>query len=73
MTKIWREAFWKAEPAEVSEEGLPTAALCASIGLAVITVSLGVGAEALWSISVDAAAQLTAPDAYVRAVLEASS
>ena len=72
MTKIWKEAFWKPapEPDRATESGLPAAAVAASAGLAAVTVALGVGAEALWSVSHAAAQQLGAPDAYLRAVLE---
>jgi len=74
MTKIWSEAFWKAAPAGAAAPGpnaaqLPWAAVWASAGLAVVTIALGVGAEALWSLAEAAAGQLLQPDAYLRAVL----
>jgi multicomponent Na+:H+ antiporter subunit D len=71
MTKIWSEAFWKPAaggPGRMSQR-LPAAALAASAALAVVTVALGLGAEALWSVAESAAHQLYEPDAYLEAVL----
>jgi multicomponent Na+:H+ antiporter subunit D len=70
MTKIWSEAFWK--PAAGGSEPtrrLPPAAVLASAVLAGVTVGLGLGAEALWSVAERAAHQLHQPDAYLQAVL----
>jgi multicomponent Na+:H+ antiporter subunit D len=73
MTKIWTEAFWKRAPEErgAGEGALPWAAVGASGALAVVTVTLGLGAEALWSLAERAAGQLYEPGAYLRTVLEA--
>lgn len=73
MTKIWNEAFWKPAPdAQGGVPGrLPWAAVGACTALAVLTVTLGLGAEALWSVAEGAAQQLLDPSAYLRTVLEA--
>ncbi len=72
MTKIWREAFWKAEPG-LPGGPLPRVAVAASASLAAVTVALGLGAEVLWSVAEGAAAQLLDPEPYVRAVLGSRS
>ena len=73
MTKIWSEAFWKPAPDgnEARERDLPWSALGASGALALLTVSLGFGAEGLWSVAEEAAMQLREPTAYLGLVLEA--
>jgi len=74
MTKIWREAFWKAASEPDPARGpMAPAALAACAALAAVTVALGLGAEALWSLAEAAAAQLVDPGAYVRAVLGSRS
>lgn len=75
MVKIWNEAFWKAAP----EDGLQTARqglgrghvalIVPIVGLAALTVTIGLAAEPLFALSVRAAQQLLDPAAYVRAVL----
>jgi multicomponent Na+:H+ antiporter subunit D len=72
MTKIWNEAFWKPAPEtrDAGGRGLPWAAVGASGALALVTVSLGLGAEALWSVAEAAARQLHEPGDYLRTVLE---
>lgn len=72
MAKIWTEAFWKPAP-EAREAGrrrLPWSAVGASASLAAVTVALGLGAEALWSVAEAAALQLGEPEVYLRTVLE---
>ncbi len=71
MTKIWNEAFWKParEDERPGDGTLPWSALVASGALATVTIALGLGAEALWSIAVDAADQLSGHDDYLRVVL----
>ncbi|MCG8589200.1 MAG: Na+/H+ antiporter subunit D [Proteobacteria bacterium] len=72
MTKIWNEAFWKPAPhaSAGGDRALPPVAVAASGALAAVTVTLGLGAEALWSVAERAAEQLYAPDLYLRTVLE---
>ena len=71
MTKIWAEAFWKAAP-EVDGANtlqpnlamvLPVALLC------MLTVAIGVNAEAVYQLSNAAATQLLDAGGYVDAVL----
>jgi multicomponent Na+:H+ antiporter subunit D len=74
MTKIWHEVFWKPAPDDgastVAEAGAARPALLAPvIGLAVLTVLIGVGAGPLFEIAMQAAHQLLDPDAYITAVL----
>jgi multicomponent Na+:H+ antiporter subunit D len=72
MSKIWTEAFWKDGP-PAGDRNLPWAAVGASGALALVTILLGVGAEALWSVAEAAARQLHEPTAYLDAVLGTSS
>jgi len=75
MTKIWQEAFWKPAPAADVPPAPPTGgrgyrlAAGAAGALAALTVSIGLGAEFLLRLSVEAAGQLLDPSAYVAAVL----
>lgn len=74
MTKIWAEAFWKANPQpehpfarlapQTRRSLLPPA-----IWLAALTVILGIVAEPVFALATDAAAQLLDPAAYIQAVL----
>ncbi len=77
MTKLWTEAFWKEAP-----EGAPTEAAhlhgtragrIALVGpavlLAVITVSIGFGAQPVFELAERAANQMLLREPYVRAVL----
>ena len=74
MTKIWNEAFWKPAPEDEDARGergpLPWTAIGASGALALVTIALGLGAESLWTVAEVAAAQLSDPAGYLRAVLE---
>jgi multicomponent Na+:H+ antiporter subunit D len=75
MTKIWAEAFWKVAPCE--EPPLPRGwgndARWAMYGptavLAGLCLLLGILAEPLLSLCLDAARQLLEPDLYIDAVL----
>jgi multicomponent Na+:H+ antiporter subunit D len=78
MTKIWAEAFWKSAPEGASirlEESRPpeTGGRASMIGpiaaLAAITISIGLLAEPLVTLSFEAGEQLMNPDAYIDAVL----
>lgn len=70
MTKIWGEAFWKDAP-----EGAPAPArapwsmVLPSLGLALLTLGVGLGVGPIFGLAQRAAAQLMNPDAYVQAVL----
>jgi multicomponent Na+:H+ antiporter subunit D len=72
MMKIWNEAFWKLapEPAEVPPP-LPqrTALIVPAVALACVTVLIGIGAEPVFRISLDAAEQLMDRTEYIAAVL----
>jgi multicomponent Na+:H+ antiporter subunit D len=78
MTKIWAEAFWKRAPAGASvrlEDSRPPqrSARATLIGpiavLATMTLSMGILAEPLVGLSLDAGEQLMDPSRYIRAVL----
>jgi multicomponent Na+:H+ antiporter subunit D len=80
MMKIWNEAFWKMpiEPsgAEAPRSPAPLGGreraclLAPAIALAAVTVTLGVGAETVFSLSLRAAEQLLDRGEYIAAVLE---
>jgi multicomponent Na+:H+ antiporter subunit D len=78
MTKIWLEAFWKAPPPSSPEVAAakplrsPTTyylLLVPVVLLALMTVVLGLGAEAMLVLSLRAAEQLMDPEQYIQAVL----
>jgi multicomponent Na+:H+ antiporter subunit D len=78
MTKIWAEAFWKRAPAGASvrlEDSRPPqrssrATLIGPIAvLATMTLSIGLLAEPLVGLSLEAGEQLMDPSQYIRAVL----
>jgi len=78
MTKIWIAAFWKDHPAGI-EPGLercPTATrrllLLPIVGLATLTVVIGIMPEPFVSVARLAAEQLLAPDLYITRVLGAA-
>ncbi|MCK6620755.1 MAG: Na+/H+ antiporter subunit D [Calditrichaceae bacterium] len=77
MTKIWNEAFWKAQPAGPALDN-PAAAtvtggafrlLLPVILLAAITVLIGAASEPFFALATRAAEQLIHPEEYIRAVL----
>ncbi len=74
MSKIWAEVFWKDRP-EASDPPKPLSPfqrrslLIPAAWLAVLTVLIGVGAEPVLDLAMDAAAQLKDPSIYIRAVL----
>ncbi|MEW6579991.1 MAG: Na+/H+ antiporter subunit D [Chloroflexota bacterium] len=74
MTKIWAEVFWK-DRSESSDPPKPLSPfqrhslLIPAVWLAALTVLIGVGAEPILDLAMDAAAQLHDPSAYIRAVL----
>lgn len=76
MTKIWAEAFWKAHP-EGRQPDLKSIntlprwlMLTPIIGLALITVVIGLVPEPFVTFATTGAEQLLAPTDYVRAVLQ---
>lgn len=77
MTKIWAEAFWKAQPAEaaaVPERAHPGPLvwmLIPIVLMAVSTVLIGLFGEPLLAFSERAADQLLNPQEYITAVLTA--
>src|SRR5690606_24948993 len=81
MTKIWAEAFWKgpeadAAPPEEPQDGDPRRSVRAGmlapvIGLALLTILIGVAAGPVFEVSMRAAEQLMDPAVYQRAVLGA--
>jgi multicomponent Na+:H+ antiporter subunit D len=77
MTKIWAEAFWKSAPTGAAvrldqrETGSrPLLTMIAPIAvLATITISIGILAEPLYTLSLEAGEQLMDPQRYIDAVL----
>ena len=75
MTKIWAEVFWKADPqpadAPSQAPGLRQMALLMVpiIILAAFTVTIGLWAEPIFTLSTHAAEQLLNPTAYINTVL----
>lgn len=80
MTKIWNEAFWKAQPA-VSGPGfgnpgaapltmkLPWLLVLPIVLLAAITVVIGIAGEPFFALATRAAEQLIHTEEYIQAVL----
>lgn len=83
MTKIWAEAFWKAPPhrdapAQARDQPahrrtVPGTMLAPIVGLALLTVVLGIGAEPLFLLATRAAEQLLDPQEYIVRVLGAQA
>lgn len=73
MTKIWAEAFWKDRPEAATVVAPPPPAwppLLIPVGaLAVIVLALGLVAEPVVALSLQAAEQLLDPTAYIETVL----
>lgn len=78
MTKIWGEAFWKeqggvdqpaASPPSPLGAGERAAYFAPIIGLALLTVFIGISVEPLMSVALRAADQLANPALYINAVL----
>jgi multicomponent Na+:H+ antiporter subunit D len=83
MTKIWAEAFWKADPAPAARPGRHACRLRTAppfsrpglgwmaapcIVLACMTLSFGIFAQPLFRLATEAAAQLLDTRAYIEAV-----
>ncbi|MCG8604560.1 Na+/H+ antiporter subunit D [bacterium] len=82
MTKIWTEAFWKKEPQPQGPPGVPVenngrkfypALILPIVGLALITVVIGVLAEPFFALAARASDQLLSPTQYIQTVLEGKS
>jgi multicomponent Na+:H+ antiporter subunit D len=77
MTKIWAEAFWKADPEPTPRDGGASGAAVDSLGatlvpiaaLALVTIAIGLAVEPVYRLSLAAAQQLVDPSAYLAAVL----
>ncbi len=73
MTKIWAEVFWKNDPRENhpvgNESPLPVTQWLPVLGLALLTVLIGLGAGTVFNVSFEAAGQLMNNSVYIRAVL----
>jgi multicomponent Na+:H+ antiporter subunit D len=72
MTKIWSEAFWKADPEAGKKAGrvaVPMLMVLPIVAMAAVTVWIGLFPGVLMSIGSRAAEQLMNPNEYVRAVL----
>ncbi|OXS15593.1 Na+/H+ antiporter subunit D [Zobellella denitrificans] len=77
MIKIWAEAFWKPLPEDAKPlrgGGDPHRYLLylPVVGLALITLVIGFGAEWFVQLAMDTAAQLLSPELYIEAVLGGS-
>ena len=80
MTKIWAEAFWKEAPegAEISGDQAaiaqkwPYPLVLPCVGLALLTLGLGLWSNPLFTLADKAANQLLKPEAYIQAVLKTS-
>lgn len=71
MTKIWREAFWKAAPEGMAVAGpWPRLALVACLLLAGVTVGISLQPQALIEMAEQAAKSLVEPQIYVDAVMK---
>ncbi len=71
MSKIWQFAFWKPHPrgGAALKGGVPLSALVPTIGLAALTIFIGLYAEPFVRVAAAAADQLMEPRAYIAAVL----
>lgn len=77
MTKIWAEAFWKEAPSDDVSREAPSEMhprerrllLLPVASLALLTVCIGLGAEAVFLLATRAAEQLLDRGAYIHAVL----
>jgi len=78
MTKIWSEAFWAPAPEGTPpppplERGERLALFGPVAALALVTVGIGLGANAVFFVAARAAEQLVQPELYIRAVLGAAA
>jgi multicomponent Na+:H+ antiporter subunit D len=72
MTKIWNEAFWKPAPEPVERAGWHgdvRVMMFPVTALALLTIAIGLGAGALFSVSLKASEQLVQREVYIQRVL----
>ncbi len=70
MIKIWGEVFWKASPAtDRTDRRTPVSMILPIVGLAVVTIIIGLYAEPFAALASEAANDLIDPSAYIAAVL----
>jgi len=71
MSKIWLEVFWKPHPdgPDAITGSVPTAMMIPIVGLAVLTIVIGLGAGLFVDAALIAAGQILDPQAYIDAVL----
>ncbi len=78
MMKIWNEAFWKNQSDENLIAQPPIGhdqwsyMIIPIVGLAVLTVLIGLGASPVFGLALQAGGQLMNPTAYIQAVMEMS-
>jgi multicomponent Na+:H+ antiporter subunit D len=68
MLKIWTAVFW-GEPKPVVRTAAPASMIGPAVGLALVTVVIGLAAQPLFSLAEMAAASLLDPTPYIDAVL----
>ncbi len=81
MTKLWAEAFWKPRPDVAEGEDEPRSddePMCLTmilpiLVLALITLTIGIGAETFFNLADRAAGQLMDPTEYIEAVMRTRS
>ncbi len=73
MTKIWAEAFWKKAPTP-TQPNTPSLAFMVApvVGLALVTVVIGLSVQPFYDLAQRAAEQLLDPSEYIAAVQSAS-
>jgi multicomponent Na+:H+ antiporter subunit D len=69
MMKIWSEAFWKPHPDREPTTKPIAGMVWPAVGLAAMTLAIGLYVEPLMSLGLDAADQLLNPERYIEAVL----
>ncbi|HVL87724.1 MAG TPA: Na+/H+ antiporter subunit D [Candidatus Thermoplasmatota archaeon] len=69
MMKIWNEVFWRPPKDDAPDARAAWTLYVPVVGLATLTLSVGLAAGPLFALATEAATQLLEPDAYVRAVL----
>jgi multicomponent Na+:H+ antiporter subunit D len=69
IARLWNEAFFRSAAKDVDSAGPLWQQLLPIAGLSLISLLLSVGANPLFELTLQAARDLLAPDAYIRAVL----
>lgn len=75
MTKIWAEAFWKADPESGTHphRSIPPAMIFSMVAMTLVIVSISIHPQWLISLSERAAYELKNPELYINAVLGSRS